>query len=81
MTGRTTISAWGNSQGVRLTKSILETAKFSLADVLQVEASENTIILRKVPKHKPFSERLAEYNGEITVCDFDWGEPKGREII
>lgn len=25
-------------------------------------------------KHKSFEERLNEYNGKITVCDFDWGE-------
>ncbi len=31
--------------------------------------------------HKSFEERLAEYNGEISVCDFDWGEPVGRELL
>ena len=31
--------------------------------------------------HKSFEERLAEYNGEISVCDFDWGEPMGRELL
>ena len=31
--------------------------------------------------HKSFEERLAEYNGEISVCDFDWGEPVGREFL
>ena len=30
-------------------------------------------------KHKTFEERLAEFNGEITVSVFDWGEPMGRE--
>jgi hypothetical protein len=28
----------------------------------------------KTFKHRSFEERLAEYNGEISVCDFDWGE-------
>jgi antitoxin MazE len=41
----------------------------------------DTIILRKSFKHKTFKERLAEYNGEISVCDFDWGEPVGKEIL
>ena len=31
--------------------------------------------------HKTFEERLAEFNGEITVDDFDWGEPMGREEL
>ena len=32
-------------------------------------------------KYKTFEERVAEYNGEISVCDFDWGEPVGKEIL
>ena len=41
----------------------------------------DSIVLRKQFVHKTFEERLAEYNGEITVSDFDWGEPVGREIL
>ena len=81
MITQTTVSAWGNSQGVRLNKSVLEAAQISLSDILQVEAEEDIIILRKVPKHRSFAERLSEYGGEITICDFDWGEPQGRELI
>ena len=29
---------------------------------------------RKQFVHKTFEERLAEYNGEISICDFGWGE-------
>ena len=29
--------------------------------------------------HKTFEERLAEFDGEISFYDFDWGEDKGRE--
>lgn len=31
--------------------------------------------------HKSFEERVAEYDGEISICDFDWGEPIGKELI
>ena len=31
--------------------------------------------------HKSLEERLAEYNGEISISEFDWGEPKGREFF
>ena len=31
--------------------------------------------------HNPFVERLKEYDGEIVVYDFDWGESVGREIL
>lgn len=34
----------------------------------------------KVFEHKSFVERLKEYDGEIELYDFDWGEPVGREM-
>ena len=78
MPNQTIVRPWGNSQGIRLNKTILEAAKINLEDILQVETSENMIILKKIQKHKTFEERLAEYNGEISICDFDWGDPLGK---
>ena len=47
-----------------------------------IVAEKDAIVMTDKPAcHKSFEERLAEYGGEITVCDFDWGEPKGREIL
>ena len=74
------IRAWGNSQGIRIPKSILEKMDLKTSDILEIEVEGGVIILRKPFIHKTFEERLAEFNGEISVCDFDWGEPVGREI-
>lgn len=43
-------------------------------------AENDAIMLRKQFIHKTFEERLAEYGGEITVCDFEWGESEEREL-
>ncbi len=75
------IRVWGNSQGIRIPKDILEQMQLKVSDVLEIEVIDESIVLRKQFVHKTFEERLAEYNGEITVCDFDWGEPAGREIL
>ena len=75
------IRAWGNSQGIRIPKSILEKMDLKTSDILEIEVEGGVIILRKPFIHKTFEERLAEFNGEIAVCDFDWGEPVGREIL
>ena len=32
-------------------------------------------------EHKSFIDRLKEYDGEIEVYEFDWGEPVGREMV
>lgn len=75
------IKAWGNSQGIRLSKSVLAQANIEINDTVQIEASENVIILRKVFRHKTFEERLAEYDGKMDIQNFDWGEPAGREML
>ena len=75
------IRSWGNSQGIRIPKDILEKMQLKVSDVLDLEIKDDTIVLRKQFVHKSFEERLAEYNGQISVCDFDWGDPAGREIL
>ena len=75
------LKQWGNSQGIRIPKNILDKMQLKISDVLDLEVKDDTIILKKQFVHRTFEERLAEYNGEITVCDFDWGEPAGREIL
>jgi antitoxin MazE len=75
------VKAWGNSQGIRIPKDILDKLDIKVSDVLELYVKNESIILRKSFKHKSFEERLSEFNGEISVCDFDWGEPVGKEIL
>ena len=60
---------------------MMDDMQMKIPDVLDIEVKNDTIILKKQFAHKTFEERLAEYNGEISVCDFAWGEPMGREIL
>jgi antitoxin MazE len=75
------IRAWGNSQGIRLPKDILVRMDLKVSDILDIEIENDKIVLRKQFVHKTFEERLAAYNGQISVSDFDWGEPVGRELL
>jgi antitoxin MazE len=75
------IRAWGNSQGIRIPKDILKALDLKSSDVLDILVKDDTIVLKKAFKHKTFEERLAEYNGKIEITEFDWGEPKGREML
>ncbi len=75
------IKKWGNSQGVRLSKDILEHAGIRTDDVLEVTASKGVIMLEKSFQHKTLEERAAEYGGKLMLDgEFDWGEPVGREV-
>lgn len=75
------IRNWGNSQGIRIPKAILDKLNIKVSDTLQIGIENDTIVLKKIMKHKTFEERLADYDGKISVCDFDWGEPVGREML
>lgn len=81
MSEQVMIRPWGNSQGIRIPKNILEKLNISISDTLQLDVKDDAIVLKKTFKHKSFEERLAEYNGKISVEDFDWGDPMGKELV
>ena len=75
---QTQVKKWGNSQGVRLPKEVLEMAGFSLNDVLNVNVSNGVIMLTREFKHKTLEERAAAFGGELNLDgEYDWGEPLG----
>lgn len=50
MTAR--IQKWGNSQGLRLTKHLLEDAHLHIGDEVEIIASEQQIIIKPIRKTK-----------------------------
>lgn len=81
MTTTVTIQKWGNSQGIRIPKFILEQINLDTNSIVDLTIKDNTIVIKKaVKKHKTLAERFADYNGETPVGEYDWGEPKGEEI-
>ena len=75
------IRSWGNSQGIRIPKEILNRLGLKVSDILDIAVEKDTIIIKKSFVHRSFEDRLAEYDGKISVADFDWGEPAGREML
>ena len=78
---QTQIKSWGNSQGIRLNKQILEDAGFKQDDILDITIASGQIILSKPFRHRSLKERAAEYGGKLNLDgEYDWGEPVGREM-
>lgn len=76
----TQVKSWGNSQGIRLSKDVLEAAHISLDDILDIKISDNTITLVKQRRHKSLEERAVAYGGRLLLDgEYDWGTPVGRE--
>ncbi|MCR4831289.1 MAG: AbrB/MazE/SpoVT family DNA-binding domain-containing protein [Pseudobutyrivibrio sp.] len=78
---QTKVRAWGNSQGIRLSKQILEEAKIFKDDILEVNVQNGVITLMKPVRHKTLEERALEFGGDLKLDgEIDWGTPMGREV-
>ena len=81
---QTTIVKWGNSQGIRLPKQLLDSVNFSDYDTVDVKAEGNAIIIKKIESkrvHKTLKERLSGFDGEYVFEEWDTGEPVGEEVL
>jgi antitoxin MazE len=75
------VSKWGNSQGIRISKKLLQAAKIKLNDEVEIKAKEGTLIIMPTQK-KTLEWYLEGYENDLDR--YDWGEldePKGRELI
>ena len=78
---QTQVKTWGNSQGIRIPKEILQEADIVIDEMLDIKVTNGVIMLLKPFRHKTLEERAAQYGGRLNLDgEFDWGEPVGREI-
>ena len=76
----TKIQKWGNSQAVRIPKSILEKVKLKESDPVEIRVQEGNVLIIPVRKRKTLAERIAEYEGDYTSQEWNTGKPAGKEI-
>lgn len=77
----TTIQRWGNSQGVRIPKYILEAVNLSENESIDIVTDKDKIVIKKsANQRKTIKELFANYNGEYQPIEVDWGKPEGKEI-
>jgi antitoxin MazE len=50
-----TISKWGNSQGIRLPKSIVKNLDLSIGDELKITTENNKVILEPITHKKKYN--------------------------
>ena len=76
------LKPWGNSQGIRLPKTVLKEAGFQPDDTLAIKTENGRIILYRAVRHKTLEERAAEYDGKLNLDgELDWrGDPVGNEV-
>jgi antitoxin MazE len=78
----TKIQKWGNSQGLRLAKQVLEDAHLAVGDDVDVTARDGLIVIapaRRVRGRRSLKELVSRIPRGYNVAETDWGEPAGRE--
>lgn len=78
----TKVQKWGNSQGLRVSKEMLDKAQISLGDEVQVSVRNGRIIvepLTKVRGRYQLNDLLAKISKKHRPEEVDWGSPAGKE--
>ncbi len=75
------LQRWGNSQGIRIPKSIVNEMNLDKNQKFDLTIQDEKIILTKQQENFSLIRELFEnYETENNQIEFDWGKPKGNEI-
>ena len=80
---RSKVQKWGNSQGLRFTKAILEEAQINVGDEVNVSVQKGRIIVEsavKVRGRYELSKLVSRMPKEYRAEELDWGSPFGKEV-
>jgi antitoxin MazE len=78
----TKLQKWGNSQGVRFTKAILDEAQIRVGDQVNVSVRKGRIIVepvRTVRGKYDLKELVSKLPEDYRTEELDWGPPVGKE--
>ncbi|MEW5977742.1 MAG: AbrB/MazE/SpoVT family DNA-binding domain-containing protein [Acidobacteriota bacterium] len=77
---RSRVQRWGNSQGLRLAKHVLEDAQISVGDDVEVVVQEEQILIKKLSKPKfDLAEMVSRMPRDYQVKEESFGRPVGKE--
>jgi antitoxin MazE len=78
----TKVQKWGNSQGLRIAKQVLEGANISVGDDVDVTVREGSIVITPINrirgKHS-LKELVSRIPRSYETEEVDWGKAVGRE--
>lgn len=74
----TILSKWGNSQGIRISKEILEELDFKLGDELKLSTQNKVLKIEKSVKN--IKDLFLDYEENYELESIDWGEIVGKEV-
>ena len=79
----TKIQKWGNSQGLRLARHVLEEANLAVGDDVDVTTRDGLIVIapaRRVRGRRDLRELVTRIPEGYKAEELEWGEPRGGEV-
>ncbi len=79
----TKIQKWGNSQGLRLARQVLEDARIAVGDDVDVVARDGMIVIapvRRIRGKQSLQELVSRIPEGYKSEEIDWGKPIGKEV-
>lgn len=79
---RVTVKKWGNSASVRIPAAIMEAARLSLDDAVDVREEGGRIVIEPVrQKEYDLARLLADITPQNLHAEVDFGSPQGKEAL
>ena len=78
-----TIQKWGNSQGIRIPKRLLDSLQWQQGERIILSSKNKKLLIEKAPtnQHKNIKELFKGFNPDnYTPSEVDWGKPVGDEV-
>lgn len=76
----TKVQKWGNSQGLRLSRQVLDLADIAVGDDVEIIVAEHQITVKKAAGSKyDIAELVARIPKGYRAKEVDFGPPVGRE--
>ena len=79
----TKIQKWGNSQGLRISRELLENAHLSVGDEVDVEVKDGVLVVapvRQVRGKHSLRKLVNRIPKGYTQDEVSWGDPAGKEV-
>ncbi|PJA51727.1 MAG: transcriptional regulator/antitoxin, MazE [Candidatus Marinimicrobia bacterium CG_4_9_14_3_um_filter_48_9] len=79
----TKIQKWGNSQGLRIAKHLLQEAQIELGDEVEIAVQDGKLVispLKNVRNRYKLADLIKEIPADYEPEEIDWGKPVGKEV-
>ena len=76
----TLVSRWGNSLGVRISKSVAAAVSVQDGDEVEVTVQDGAIVIRPAVKRYTIEELASGITPKNRHEATDWGTPRGKEV-